>query len=180
MPIPTRYFSVTPVFDNPSVEPDQKISLVRFLIGNKSASLKPGMMAYVNIKRNQKYTMVIPKSSILVGNMVTAWVKKGDGMYENRVIQLGIQNKKGSGGDRWPQGGRTGGNQWRLPVKQRIGAEEGHRHGGNEDVKASPNRQQQKESIAPALDFIAKENGDRQVRIICKQSLKPSTSVILL
>ena len=91
---PNQVFSVTPVFDNPSVEPDQKISLVRFLISNKSASLKPGMMAYVNIKRNQKYTMVIPKSSILVGNMVTAWVKKGDGMYENRVIQLGIQNKK--------------------------------------------------------------------------------------
>ena len=91
---PNQVFSVTPVFDNPSVEPDQKISLVRFLIGNKSASLKPGMMAYVNIKRNQKYTMVIPKSAILVGNMVTAWVKKGEGMYENRVIQLGIQNKK--------------------------------------------------------------------------------------
>ena len=38
--------------------------------------------------------LVIPKSSILIGNMITAWVKSGDGMYESRMIQLGIQNKK--------------------------------------------------------------------------------------
>lgn len=52
------------------------------------------MMAYVNIKRNEKKTVVIPKSSILIGNMTTAWVKTGDGMYENRIIELGLQNKK--------------------------------------------------------------------------------------
>jgi len=91
---PNETFSVVPVFDNPSVEADQKISLVRFLIINRKLHLKPGMMAYVSIKRNEKKTMVIPKSSILIGNMITAWVKTGDGMYENRVIELGIQNKK--------------------------------------------------------------------------------------
>ncbi len=91
---PNETFSVVPVFDNPSVEADQKISLVRFLISNRSLHLKPGMMAYVSIKRNEKKTMVIPKSSILIGNMITAWIKTGDGMYENRMIELGIQNKK--------------------------------------------------------------------------------------
>lgn len=93
-PYPNETFSAVPVFDNPSVEADQKISLVRFLITNLGLHLKPGMMAYVNIKRNEKKTVVIPKSSILIGNMITAWVKTGDGMYENRMIQLGIQNKK--------------------------------------------------------------------------------------
>lgn len=91
---PNETFTVVPVFDNPSVEADQKISLVRFLISNRSLHLKPGMMAYVSIKRNEKKTMVIPKSSILIGNMITAWIKTGDGMYENRMIELGIQNKK--------------------------------------------------------------------------------------
>lgn len=91
---PGESFSVVPVFDNPTVEADQKISLVRFLIANRKLQLKPGMMAYVNIKRNEKKTLVIPKSSIVVGNMITAWVKTSDGMYENRMIQLGIQNKK--------------------------------------------------------------------------------------
>lgn len=91
---PDEIISVAPVFDNPSVEADQKISLVRFLVANKNLRLKPGMMAYINIKRNEKRTMVIPKSSLVIGNMVTAWVKTGDGIYENRMIQLGIQNKR--------------------------------------------------------------------------------------
>ncbi|HET9056347.1 MAG TPA: efflux RND transporter periplasmic adaptor subunit [Chitinophagaceae bacterium] len=91
---PNEIFSAVPVFDNPTVEADQKISLVRFLVAGSNRQLKPGMMAYVNIKRNEKKTVVIPKSSILVGNMITAWVKTGDGTYENRMIELGIQNKK--------------------------------------------------------------------------------------
>ena len=91
---PNERINAVPVFDNPAVEADQKISLVRFLISNRNMRLKPGMMAYVNIKRNEKMTMVIPKSAILVGNMTTAWVKTGDGMFENRMIELGIQNKK--------------------------------------------------------------------------------------
>ena len=91
---PGETFNVVPVFDNPAIEADQKISLVRFLVTSRSYQLKPGMMAYVSIKRNEKKTVVIPKSSILIGNMITAWIKTGDGMYENRMIELGIQNKK--------------------------------------------------------------------------------------
>lgn len=87
-------FSATPVFDNPTVEADQKVSIVRFLVRNHNHQLKPGMMAYVNVTHNEKKAMVIPKSSILVGNTVTAWVKTSDGMYESRMIELGIQNKK--------------------------------------------------------------------------------------
>lgn len=91
---PGEVFKVTPVFNNPSVEADQKISVVRFLIANKKIPIKPGMMTYVSIKRNEKRALVIPKSSILVGKMITAWVQSGNGMYENRMIQLGLQNKK--------------------------------------------------------------------------------------
>ena len=91
---PDESFTAKPVFDNPVIENEQKISLVRFMIVNHKLVLKPGMMAYVNIKRNEKKTLVIPKSSILIGNMTTAWVKTGNGMFENRMIQLGIQNKK--------------------------------------------------------------------------------------
>ncbi|GAA3916721.1 efflux RND transporter periplasmic adaptor subunit [Chitinophaga oryziterrae] len=90
---PGEVFNTTAVFDNPTIEPDQKISLVRFQIISRRHQLKPGMMAYVNIRRNDRKTMVIPKSAILIGNMVTAWVKTGEGVYENRVIEPGIQNK---------------------------------------------------------------------------------------
>lgn len=91
---PGEIFSAVPVFSNPTVEADQKISLVRFKVASRGRPLKPGMMAYVNVKRNERRTVVIPKSSILVGNMITAWVKAGEGMYENRMLEIGIQNKK--------------------------------------------------------------------------------------
>lgn len=91
---PGETFTLRPVFDNPALESNQKVSLVRFLFTNRSHPIKPGMMAYVNIKRNQKRTLVIPKSSILVGNMTTAWVKIAEGVYESRIIKLGVQNKK--------------------------------------------------------------------------------------
>lgn len=92
--LPGEVFKVVPVFDNPSLEADSKISLVRFQVENPSNKLRPGMMAYINIKRNEKKTLVIPKSSIVVGEMISAWVKTAKGTYENRMIQLGIQNKK--------------------------------------------------------------------------------------
>ena len=92
--LPGEVFKVVPVFDNPSLEADSKISLVRFQVENPTNKLRPGMMAYINIKRNEKKTLVIPKSSIVVGEMISAWVKTAKGTYENRMIQLGIQNKK--------------------------------------------------------------------------------------
>ncbi|SDL88032.1 MULTISPECIES: efflux RND transporter periplasmic adaptor subunit [Daejeonella] len=92
--LPGEIFTVVPVFDNPSLEADSKISLVRFQVENPTNKLRPGMMAYISIKRNEKKTMVIPKSSIVVGEMISAWVKTAKGTYENRMIQLGIQNKK--------------------------------------------------------------------------------------
>lgn len=91
---PDEIFKAAPVFDNPALEADSKISLVRFQVENHSNKLKPGMMAYVNIRRSEKKTLVIPKSSIVVGEMISAWVKTGEGKYENRMIRLGIQNKK--------------------------------------------------------------------------------------
>lgn len=51
-------------------------------------------MAYVSIKRNEKRALVIPKSSLLIGKMITVWVRTGAGIYENRTIEPGIQNKK--------------------------------------------------------------------------------------
>lgn len=91
---PDEEYQATPVFDNPAIEPGKKISLVRFQVNNRKSGLKPGMMVYVKIRRNEKRTLVIPKSSILLGTMVTAWIKTDNGMFETRSIQLGIQNKK--------------------------------------------------------------------------------------
>ena len=82
------------VYDNPRLEDNTKINLVRVRIDNKQNKYKPGMMTYVFLKRNEKRTLVIPKSALLTGNNITVWVETPDGMFEQHMVKIGIQNKR--------------------------------------------------------------------------------------
>lgn len=82
------------VYDNPRLEDNSKINLVRIRINNLNGSYKPGMMAYVFLKRNKKETLVIPKSALLLENFTTVWVETPDGMFEQRMVEIGISNKR--------------------------------------------------------------------------------------
>ena len=81
------------VFESPSFEQNSKISFVRIEIQNKNGNVKPGMMASVILKTNEKKALVIPKSAITLGDMPTIWVEKGKGKYEMRMIHIGIDTK---------------------------------------------------------------------------------------
>lgn len=91
---PSEVYKAFLVFNNPTLEENKKIYLVRFRIDNKNQKIKPGMMAYVRFDRRNKKSVVIPKSSLVVGKMKFAWVKTGDNMYERRMIETGIENVK--------------------------------------------------------------------------------------
>ncbi|MBS1681559.1 MAG: putative Co/Zn/Cd efflux system membrane fusion protein [Cytophagales bacterium] len=82
------------VYDNPRLEDNTKINLVRIKVNNQKGNYKPGMMAYVYLKRNRKETLVIPKSALLLENNVIVWVETPDGMFEQRMVDIGIQNKR--------------------------------------------------------------------------------------
>lgn len=82
------------VYDNPRLEDNSKIDLVRIRINNLNGNYKPGMMAYVFLKRNKKQTLVIPKSALLLENFTTVWVETPDGMFEQRMVKTGISNKR--------------------------------------------------------------------------------------
>ncbi|MBX9853409.1 MAG: efflux RND transporter periplasmic adaptor subunit, partial [Cytophagaceae bacterium] len=43
---------------------------------------------------NVRKTTVIPKSSLVVGTMTYVWVMTGQSMFERRVVETGIENKK--------------------------------------------------------------------------------------
>ena len=79
------------VYDNPRLEDNTKINLVRIKVNNQKGNYKPGMMAYVYLKRNRKKTLVIPKSALLLENNVVVWVETPDGMFEQRMVDIGIQ-----------------------------------------------------------------------------------------
>jgi Cu(I)/Ag(I) efflux system membrane fusion protein len=82
------------VYDNPRLEDNTKINLVRIKVNNQKQNYKPGMMAYVYLKRNRKQTLVIPKSALLLENFTTVWVETPDGMFEQRMVETGITNKR--------------------------------------------------------------------------------------
>ncbi len=91
--LPNEMFNGTIVFDNPMIEGDQKINLVRVQLLNRDGKVKPGMMAYIYLKRNQKKALVIPKSALLVESSISVWVEV-NGMFEQRMVTTGIENKK--------------------------------------------------------------------------------------
>ncbi|MBY0427112.1 MAG: efflux RND transporter periplasmic adaptor subunit, partial [Cytophagales bacterium] len=70
------------------------VNLVRVQVHNKDNKLKPGMMAYLYLKRNGKKALVIPKSALLMESTISVWVENKDGMFEQRMVTLGIENKK--------------------------------------------------------------------------------------
>lgn len=82
------------VFDNPSLEEDQKVNLIRVQVNNGNNKLKPGMMAYLYLTRNEKTALVIPKSALLFESTTSVWVENSDGMYQQRMVTTGIENKK--------------------------------------------------------------------------------------
>lgn len=82
------------VYDNPRLEDNTKINLVRIKISNQKGNYKPGLMAYVYLKRNRKETLVIPKSALLLENFTTVWIETPDGMFEQRMVETGISNKR--------------------------------------------------------------------------------------
>jgi membrane fusion protein, copper/silver efflux system len=82
------------VYDNPRLEENTKINLVRIKVANLKGNYKPGMMAYVFLKRNERRTLVIPKSALLVENNIIVWIEMPDGMFEQRMVDIGIQNKR--------------------------------------------------------------------------------------
>jgi membrane fusion protein, copper/silver efflux system len=91
--LPGKQFIGEIAFDNPFLEENKKINLVRIKVDNSTGKLKPGMMAYVYSKRNERKTLVIQKSSLLIENAISVWVQMPDGMYEQRMVTTGIENK---------------------------------------------------------------------------------------
>lgn len=91
---PAQSFVGTLAFSNPILEQNQKVNLVHFAISNLENRIRPGMMAYVHIKYNQRASLVIPKSAVLIeADGETVWIETSNGMYEKRMILTGNDDK---------------------------------------------------------------------------------------
>jgi membrane fusion protein, copper/silver efflux system len=92
--LPQKIFKAKVVFENPAMEENSKINLVRFRIDNKDNMIKTGMMARVTINHHPKQTLVIPKTALLIGRMTMVWIEVMPGMFESRTVEVGIENKQ--------------------------------------------------------------------------------------
>ena len=88
-----KTFKAKMVFENPTIEENSKINLVRFRIDNTDNLIKPGMMARVTINHQSKQALVIPKTALLIGRMTMVWIEVMPGMFESRTVKTGIENK---------------------------------------------------------------------------------------
>lgn len=96
---PQKKYQGDLVFYLPSLEINSKINPVKIEVKNKNERILPGMMAYVDFKRNEKETLVIPKSALLIDKLTSdgaamkmIWVEKEEGMFERRMVKTGMEN----------------------------------------------------------------------------------------
>lgn len=90
---PNEVYNGRLVFHNPSIEEGRKIQLLRIKVDNTKNTLIPGMMVYVNPKKNTQPVLSVPKSAVLLEKMKTVWVQKDATTFEQRMVKTGTENK---------------------------------------------------------------------------------------
>ena len=91
---PDEIYTGRLVFSNPSLEDNSKTLLLRLRVDNQKNKLIPGMMVYINLKRESKLVLAIPKSALLLSEkMKIVWVLMHDNTFEQRMIETGEEGR---------------------------------------------------------------------------------------
>ena len=90
---PGKIFKGKIILNPPALDSERKAASVRIGLKNTNGEIKPGMMALVSIRTNTKKTLVIPKSALILGEMISVWVESTPGMYQLKMVETGIDNK---------------------------------------------------------------------------------------
>lgn len=83
------------IFIDPQVQSPQRYVLARFHVANPTSELKPGMLASIILKTEMKQALALPVHSIIqesTGDYV--WIRNTDGVFENRMVTIGMQNSR--------------------------------------------------------------------------------------
>jgi membrane fusion protein, copper/silver efflux system len=79
---------------NPEINPDTRINLIRIVISNKGAELKPGMSAYVTIKNRENNALTIPVDAIIRNEKNSlVWLQTGKNTYKSVFVETGQESK---------------------------------------------------------------------------------------
>lgn len=90
-----QLFSGTVIFIAPEVQSPQRFVLARFHITNPSGQIMPGMLANITLQTEKKKALTVPIDAIIQDNKgANVWVRNNDGVYENRMVTVGMQNSR--------------------------------------------------------------------------------------
>jgi membrane fusion protein, copper/silver efflux system len=92
--LPGAFFPATLAYDNPTLDANTKVNMVRFRLPNPGQQVKPGEMAYIHLSKASRQTVVVPRSAVVYETVPAVWVLTEPGTFEKRHVRLGIQNKK--------------------------------------------------------------------------------------
>jgi len=90
--IPDLVFTGSPVFQNPKLEDQSKIILIRYLVQNPEQNIRPGMMGNLRLSSKTRVGLAVPRSALIMEKEPAIWVQVGPGLYEKRMITTGISN----------------------------------------------------------------------------------------
>ena len=78
-------------FVDPEINPGTRINLVRVTIPNKNNQLHPGMQVYIIADGKKHSSITLPVDAVLMDSKgATVWVQTKAGIYEARMVQIGI------------------------------------------------------------------------------------------
>lgn len=79
-------------FVNPEISTDKRINLVRVTIPNLNNQLKPGMAAYLIIKRGKRNAISLPIGAVIRDSKGSSiWVQTGKDIFKNKMVTTGIE-----------------------------------------------------------------------------------------
>lgn len=88
-------FSGKVIFIDPQVQSPERYILARFKITNPSQQIKPGMLANISLMTEKKMAYALPLNSICQDSKgANVWVRKSNGIFENRMVTVGMQNSR--------------------------------------------------------------------------------------
>lgn len=81
------------IFIDPQVQTPQRFVLARFEIANPSLQIKPGMLANITLQTEKKKSLALPIDAIIQDSKgANVWVRNSDGVFENKMVSVGMQN----------------------------------------------------------------------------------------
>lgn len=89
---PDKSISAKISFINPEINPETRLILIRFEIPNQNLILKPGMQAIAKLMISGGKGIYIPTDAVIrEENASYIWVEKKPGVYENLMVETGIE-----------------------------------------------------------------------------------------